>query len=154
MFKILISTILILIVSRANSQEYINATKTSSKKQFSKYAKANKLQTVTKETDSTLTLLVRDTSVQNLDIFLHFNDRGKCDNETTTLSCDSCYDKFIAKVLQNRNNKWLKVGADIYFSKHNQLVLTARINNKFSYSVTRSNLERSEYREILTKQHE
>lgn len=154
MFRILISTILILIVSWAQSQEYINATKTSSKKQFSKYAKANKLQTVTKETDSTLILLVRDTSVQRLDIFLHFNNRGKCDNETTTLSCDSCYDKFIAKVLQNRNNTWIEVGADLYFSKHNQLILTTRANNTFSYSVTRSNPERREYREILKKQHE
>ena len=134
------------------SQNYINSSKSNSKNFFTKYADKNSLKTVIEETDTTLTFLVRDTKVQNLDIFLHFDQKGKCDSEVYTLSCDSCYQKYLNNTLASKQYKWTKVSASTYFSySRNRLILTAATDKPYSFLIQRSKLNRSEYNKMIKK---
>jgi hypothetical protein len=146
-------TILILIISlmdTAYSQGYINSTKLASKKVFAKYTEKQKYHATINETDSSLTFLLRDPKVQNLDIFLHFDKRGKCDSEFQTLSCDSCYHKYLHNILASKYHKWTQVNTNTYFSKsHSRLILTTGLDKPFSFMVRRSTLPASEYKQII-----
>ncbi len=143
---------LLFLATHASSQDYINLNKTKARKTFQKYADNKKYQTVIQETDSTLTLLLRDPKVQNLDIYVHFDQRGKCDRELQTFSCDSCYRKQLDTLLSSKYYKWIKVSTNTYFSKSRSgLILSPIADRPFTFLVQRSRLPGGEYREMIKK---
>lgn len=145
-----LSFILLLIASEIYSQEYILRDKKFAKKSFSKYAVSRKVNTIVNETDSSLSLLVRDTSVQNLDIILHYDKLGKCDSEQYLLSCDSCYQKFLKVTLNNPFCRWTKIDDNTYFARFPyRIILTAKLENSYSYLMEKSKMEGSVYRKIV-----
>lgn len=148
-------TAFLLIISLADTayaQGYINSTRSASKKVFAKYINTQKYQATINETDSSLTFLLRDPKVQNLDIFLHFDKRGKCDSEIITLSCDSCYHKYLNNILSRGYYKWTKVDTITYFAKSRyKLVLTTGLEKPFSFMTRRSTLNASDYKQIIRK---
>ena len=145
-----LSFILLLIASEIYSQEYILRDKKFAKKSFAKYAASRKVNTIVNETDSTLNLLVRDSSVQHLDIILHYDQLGKCDSEQYLLSCDSCYQKFLKVTLNNPFCRWTKIDDNTYFARFPyRIILTAKLENSYSYLLEKSKLEGSVYRKIV-----
>jgi hypothetical protein len=150
MRKIALFLLLNILTHYVFSQHYVNSTRSATKKMFTKYIHKEKYQATISETDSTLIFLLRDPKVQNLDIFLHFDYRGKCDSEIKTLSCDSCYQKYLDKILSNKYFSWTKVDSNSYFSdSRHRLILTTGHDNPFSFMIRRSLLTVSEYKQII-----
>ena len=144
----LLLTIVLTITGYA--QNYINSTKSASKKVFVKYMDRQKYQATINETDSSLTFLLRDPKVQNLDIFLHFDDQGKCDREVQTLSCDSCYHKYLNNILASDYYRWTQVDTNTYFAKsHKRLILTTGLDKPFSFMTRRSTLTNNDYKQRI-----
>jgi len=146
-------TTLLLIIALTNTghaQGYINSTKSASKKVFVKYMDKQKYQATINETDSSLTFLLRDPKVQNLDIFLHFDDRGKCEWEVQSLSCDSCYQKYLNNILASDYYRWTQVDTNTYFAKsHKRLILTTGLDKPFSFMTRRSTLTNNDYKQRI-----
>lgn len=151
MYKCLYLLILLLLIaSNSYSQEYILRDKAFAKKSFAKYSVKRKVKTIVNETDTTISFLVRDSSVQNLDIILHYDKLGKCDSEQYLLSCDSCYQKFLKETLSNPFCRWTKIDANTYFARFPyRVILTAKLENSYSYLMEKSKMEGSVYRKIV-----
>jgi len=148
MKKIILSVITLFLFAIAHAQGFINLNKTGSKNYLAKFSAKEKLQTVTTETDSTLTFSIRGSAKQNLDLVLHFDASGKCYRETRVLSCDSCYRKIVNSTLSNKTYQWKKVDDKTYVSKYSKgLVLTMLADGAFSFVIQRSGLGRKEYRQ-------
>lgn len=146
----ILSVLLMLVALNSYSQEYILRDKKFAKKSFAKYSDKRKVKTIINETDSTIQFLVRDSSVQNLDIILHFDELGKCDSEQYLLTCDSCYQKFLKVTLSNPFCRWTKIDANTYFARFPyRIILTAKLENSFSYLLEKSKMEGSVYRKII-----
>lgn len=146
----ILSVLILLVASNCYSQEYILRDKKFAKKSFTKYSASRKVNTIVNETDTTLRLLVRDSSVQNLDIILHYDQLGKCDSEQYLLFCDSCYQKFLKETLNNPFCRWTKIDANTYFARFPyRIILTAKLENSFSYLMEKSKMEGSVYRKII-----
>ena len=132
------------------TQGYINSTKSASKKLFVKYMDKQKYHATFNETDSSLTFLLRDPKVQNLDIVLYFDNRGKCDKEIQTLSCDSCYHKYLNNILASDYYHWTQVDTNTYFAKsHKRLILTTGLDKPFSFMTRRSTLTNNDYKQSI-----
>lgn len=140
----------IVLIQSCFSQRFINSTKSKSKEIFLKYEAKNNLKTIVNETDSSLTFLLRDSSVQNLDFILHYDNQGKCDKEKTALSCDSCYHKILDNVIHDKYCRWTKIDNETYFSRFPyRLILKTNGDKKFCYEIRRSDIEAHEYRQKI-----
>jgi hypothetical protein len=147
---LILSIIIILIASCSFSQEYINRDKTYAKKRFAKYGVKQNVKTIVNETDTTLYLLVRDSTIQNLDIILHYDKMGICESEQYLLACDSCYHKFLAATLNNPFCRWTKIDSNTYFARFPyRVILTAKLENSYSFIMERSKMEGKQYRKMV-----
>lgn len=148
---ILISITMALNIS-SFSQGYVNTTKSKAKEMLSKYERRTKRHTIIKETDSTITFLLRDSSVQNFDLLLHFDTKDKCDKEVSVLSCDSCYQKLLKLTISNKFYRWVKIGNETYFARFPyRLILKTKIDKEFSYEIRRNDIVGNEYRRNIRK---
>jgi hypothetical protein len=110
------------------------------------------VKTIISETDSTIVFLVRDTSVQNLDIILHYDKAGRCFKEYTKLPCDSCLNKFLKRTLSDKRYKWLKVSDTEHISKFSKKVLLKKNTGAdYSYTIHRFAMTKQEYKDLLKK---
>ncbi len=129
------------------SQQYISNNRSVAKKGFEKYVDLNHFKKIIEETDTTITFILRDPKVQNLDILLHFDPSGKCNCETTKLSCDSCFQKYLGSILGARSYKWTRVSNNTYLSGLSyQLILTTLQNTPNTFAIERSNMTRAAYK--------
>ena len=148
--KTTILIVLLMVTKFMYSQQYVNLSKAACKKRLTKYADKYEYHSSIKETDSTLAFLVRDSVVQNLDILLHFDETGKCDNEQTVLSCDSCYNKYLNRTIADKYYRWTKIDSSTYFARFPyRLILTTGLGNSPSFLIRRSNLSGHEYRSMI-----
>jgi hypothetical protein len=132
------------------SQDYINRDKAYAKKWFEKYVVKQHVKTIVNETDTSLHLLVRDSTVQNLDIILKYDKLGKCESEQYLLACDSCYHKFLAATLNNPFCRWTKIDSNTYFARFPyRVILTAKLENSYSFLMERSKMEGKQYRKMV-----
>lgn len=152
MKKIILTVVTLFFVGICSAQGFVNLNKAESRSYLAKFSDKEKLQTISGETDSTLTFLIRDSAKQNFDLVLHFDTQGKCDKETRTLSCDSCYQKMVAATLSNKKYQWRKVNERTYVSKYSKgLVLTMLAGGSFSFVIQRSELGRKEFKHRFGK---
>lgn len=132
------------------SQDYLKYDKANAKKYLHKYTVKEKVQTKMEETDTTLSFFVRDTSKQNLDFLLHYNESGICDKEELILSCDSCFKKILTETLSVKRFKWTKVNDNCYFSKYSKrLVLTIQNDIPFSFRIERNKISKQEFEQLI-----
>ncbi len=132
------------------SQGFINSNKSKAKKYLLKHIEKEKINNIITETDTSITFLIRDTSVQNLDLILKFDAQGKCYEELRTLSCDSCYDKILTQTLNEKIWGWEKIDSKTYFSKFSKrLSLSLQEGNARSFIIRRIFLSRKKYKERL-----
>ena len=145
--KNLVVFVAVFLFTNAHPQGFINTNKTGAKKYLSKFTNEVKLQTVSAETDSTITFLIRDADKQPLDLVLHFDASGKCDSELRTLNCDSCMQKIVNRALSEKQYEWQKMDEHTYWSKNSKrLVLRLLPDKPFSFVIQRSILSRKEYK--------
>jgi hypothetical protein len=146
-----IFSLAILLVLNSFSQVYINQSKEKVRKDLQAYEKKNNLKTVIEETDSTLTLLVRDSSKRPLDAIMHFDKDGKCNKETIVSNCDSCISKYTKPILAKRKYHWKAVNSVRYLSSYSRKLFLEmdHPDTPHSYSISRFAFSKKEYNEML-----
>ena len=152
MRKIILTILTFCFTQHLYSQGFINSNKLEAKKYLIQYIDKEKTKTSTTESDTSIEFLVRDTSVQNLDLILQFDASGKCYKELRTLSCDSCYEKILNNTLNEIYWGWIKIDSKTYLSKFRKhLILNLQVDNSRSFEIRRIDINRNEYKEKLEK---
>lgn len=134
------------------SQGYIDLKKKKVRKDLLKYTKKQNFKTVLEEHDDKIVFLIRDSSIRPLDQIIYFDEKGKCKQEVRKFDCDSCGQKYLAKVLGIKSYKWKKVGSNQYYSTFAlKRLLTEKtgIDGSHTFTVDRLNLNRKEYKEAI-----
>lgn len=148
--QIVLSIFILFITGSCFSQNYINRDKAYAKKWLSKYAEKSNVKTIVHENDSSLQLLVRDSTIQNLDIILNYDKKDKCESEQYILTCDSCYRKFLKATLNNPFCRWTQIDSNTYLARFPyRVILTAKLDNMFSFLMERSKIEGKIYRKMI-----
>ena len=148
--QIALSIFILFIAGTSFSQNYINRDKAYSKKWLAKYAEKSNVKTIVHENDSSLQFLVRDSTIQNLDIILNFDKKGKCESEQYILTCDSCYRKFLKATLNNPICRWTQIDSNTYLARFPyRVILTAKLDNMYSFLMERSKMEGNIYRKMV-----
>jgi hypothetical protein len=133
------------------AQGFINCDKPKARKYLSKYIREEKVQTITTETDSSITFLVRDSTVQDMDLVLHFDGSGVCDRELIILSCDSCRENILNEILNKKYFGWTKVDASTYLSKFKKHINLRLHTDGPSFEAIRIDISKREYKRLLKK---
>jgi hypothetical protein len=104
------------------------------------------------ETDSTIIFGIKDpTSLGGLAIFVYyFNEKGKCIAERTIAYCDSCFKKYLGKVLTRKEFKWTKLNAHTYISSFTKRVMLemGQGKDKLSFVIRKMNWTFISYRTL------
>ena len=117
MRKILITLILFFPALCVSAQGYINSTRSEIKEKFIKYCFDSTYDYKILENDTSVTLLLRDSSVNLLDIVVQFNHKGKCIMESHKNCCDSCFYVFLSDKLKSKWARWRKINERLYISR-------------------------------------
>lgn len=150
--KTLLIIIFLACVTSSFAQGFIGDNKKHSRKWLEEfYAKENKRIVVT-ETDSTLTCLLRDTSVKHLDIILFFDKKGNCYKEQRTLTCDTCFQLMLKETLADKRYEWQAINETDYASSYKKKrLLHAKVAQPFTYVIERWDVSRKEYDLVVRK---
>lgn len=151
MRNLLIIVLLQPIFVQVFSQGYIGISKDKAREWLLKYEKEYNLKTLLLETDSSLTLQIRDSTKRPLDIIVKFGPSGKSISEARVANCDSCFQKYLKSYLEKQNLGWIKIGNGKYVSKYSKkLILESPMdNNPYSFIIRRSSWTRKEYNEMI-----
>ncbi len=134
------------------SQDYINGKKERCRKSLNKFVAKHNYSEFISETDSTLSLVVRDTGVRPLDIVLYFNEKGKCIKEVRKLDCDSCFKKWLDRSLGSKLNKWEKINDSTWVSRFfMKKILTIHPSIPYTYTIIKYHWTKEQYEEIISK---
>lgn len=150
MIKILLIPICLLISSHSFAQGFINGSKHRATRYFGKLMNKGVPIAVLKETDSTLFYLIRDSSFQDLDIYLHFSKSGKCDRETRIAGCDTCFQKYLTTLVNAEKFGWLEINETSYISKFSKKLIL-EIPAPFTYVIRPFKMTKKEYKEFVSR---
>jgi len=142
----------LLFASVGYSQGYIDLSQRAIKRNLKKYTKKEKLNSTLEETESTITFSVKDSSVRPFAIALHFDDKGKCNQEFRTFDCDSCAQQYLAKALSYKSYKWKKISSNQYLSKyalHRSLLINPPTKEGNSFTIKRFDLKKKDYKLLI-----
>jgi hypothetical protein len=148
--KFFFTFILTLVSLSVFSQTFIGLNKNRTKKALERYVNSNNWTSPVQETDSTVYLLLRDTTkVQRADFVFSFNEAGKCYRETRVLSCDSCLTKFVKGTVAIRGYNFQKLNDTTYVSQYSNRLLLLMDRNTSSFTITRMDWDRQAYRQFI-----
>lgn len=150
--RLLLIVSLLLISATGYSQRYINKNKSEVKKQLDKSSvKVEGILTIITETDSSITREVKGPGGVITDEVYRFSKSGKCIAEKTITPCDSCFEKLLKAVLDNKKYRWKQININQYVSEYAERLLleTQAINNIFSFTILTTDLNRKMYRSLI-----
>lgn len=87
------------------------------------------------ETDSTITVLSKDSNAIAPALFIyHFNNNKKCYAEETIANCKSCFEKYLADALNKKEYEWVKADDKHWVSKYSKKLMLEITDNQKAYS--------------------
>jgi hypothetical protein len=133
------------------AQGYIDLTREKARKKLEKTKAHNSnMNILLQESDTTLSYLVRDSSVQNFDLLLFFDNNNRCYKEKKVLTCDSCYQKFLDNILSDKYYRWTKINNSTYYSRFPyRIILETRLAGEYTLELKRSDMPGNEYRKTV-----
>lgn len=133
------------------AQGYIDLTREKARKKLEKTKAHNSnMNILLHESDTTLSYLVRDSSVQNFDLLLFFDNKNRCYKEKKVLTCDSCYQKFLDNILSDKYYRWTKINNSTYYSRFPyRIILETRLAGEYTLELKRSDMTGNEYRKTV-----
>jgi hypothetical protein len=144
---------LVLFSAQVPAQMYINKSRKEVRRELEKQiAKNDSLHIMLAETDTSLVFSFKDAKVLPSDFVYSFDAAGRCNAEITIAYCDSCFSKFLQKVLSRKQFEWIKLNDRLYVSKYSKrLMLEVPAGNKDrSFTIRRMKWTRASYHSLLT----
>jgi hypothetical protein len=155
MKRVIYFLFIVLLMTSGCSPMVFYSNKPAVRKELKQYGNTNQLKTIIVETDSTISLFVRDSSKQPLDIVYHYDRSGNWYSKTVSLNCDSCFQKYLSFNLSDKKMEWTKMNNIQYVSNVKQrLELEINQEKPYSYIIRRSSLTRKEHLALLNKKQE
>lgn len=152
MFKFILCCLLFLLVIESNAQGYINQKKRYVKKEAAKRYKKNKVKFQTLETDSSLTFLIRDSSLQPADYIIAFDKNNRAYKETVKFYCDSCFQKHVKSIFAQKILRLTKVNENTYYARFPfRMIFNYPSFEPFTTIFYRSELKGKLYRQTVRK---
>lgn len=139
----------LLLPTFGSSQNFIGKKKAQVLKELQAYAKKNDSLTATiTDKDSIITCSITADKTQPADFIYGFDKNGRCQSEKVTASCDSCYTKYLQKVLGEKKYEWKKVNENQYISKYAvRLMIELPAESKeLTYTILRTNWNKKVYK--------
>lgn len=140
--------LLLLISATGFSQQYINKSKSDVKKKLDKSpVNLDGISTRITETNSSITRNLQGPGEISTDEVYLFDSSGKCSSEKIISNCDSCFDRLLKAVLDQKKYEWKLINANQYVSKFSAgLFLEMQgVNNIYSFTILRTNLDKKMY---------
>ncbi|MBL0068476.1 MAG: hypothetical protein KA428_09015 [Chitinophagaceae bacterium] len=123
------------------SQHFIGKSKPQVMKELQKQIVKNDSLTITlTDTDSGLVYSIKAQKVLPADFVYSFDNTGKCQSEKVIAGCDSCYKKFLQKVLAEKKYDWKKINENQYISKYeSRMMIELPTDNKnYQYTILKT----------------
>lgn len=117
MIRFMVGCILLFLVFESNAQAHINQKKRYVKKAVQKRYKTNKIKFQTYETDTSLTFLIRDSTLQPADYIIDFDKSNRAYKETVKYYCDSCFQKHVNSIFAQKILRLTKVNENTYYTR-------------------------------------
>lgn len=107
------------------SQQYIDKSRDYVKKELGKYVAANKaIKPVLEEKGSSIVLTINNPAAQTAVFTYQFDEvTGLCNYQKTISPCDSCYKKYLQKLLELKRYEWKKINESQYVSRFSDYLL-------------------------------
>ncbi len=140
----------------ASSQNFLTRKKESVKKQLTNFYVQEKLTPVFTETDSSLTVRVKDSSGNFMSgqFSYYFKKNGRCNKETGSGDCKKCFTDLLNGAKNQKRFEWKKINEHFYLSRPfwQVSIVTSKQGEPFTYSIIYRYLKRDEH-ERLYKTH-
>jgi hypothetical protein len=109
----------LLICNKSLSQDYLKYDRKGAKWELKNWIKKERIKNYNfVETDSSITLQLRDTAMVKEDLYLHFNAKGLCDEVNTfAYNCVSCLMLDLKRLKISSKFGWKEVDSTFYYSK-------------------------------------
>jgi hypothetical protein len=120
--KLLVILVVLSISFTATSQGFLGKSKRQVKRNLAKYSLASNAKPVMHETDSTIELLIRDSSYKEADFIYKFNNRNRCVAEYR-VACDSCLQKYLHEALDKKAYQWIEIDPRLFVSAYSRHLL-------------------------------
>lgn len=104
---------------------------------------------VIEDNNRILKVLVRDSNFVKVDEIYEFNDDGKQLKYSIFASCDSCFQKYFLKEVNNVGCKWKKLNDSTYISKYSLKSVLNVHKSKYSLDIVKQNLSKKDYNNLI-----
>jgi hypothetical protein len=133
------------------AQGFIHKSKKQVLARLSRYNAGDGFEnTATAQTDSTITLQVKEKNTGRETNFIYrFDKNGDCKSEEIKASCDTCFKKYLQDALAIKKYKWKKINENQYvssFSKKLLIELPYEGSTNFSFMVLQTQWSKKLYR--------
>ena len=131
-------------------QKYINQSRNLVIQDIKKY-KHGAAKPVISETDSTITILVKTSSLP-ADFIYGFDKAGKCISEKVIARCDSCINKKLQSALKIGKYGWKKINENQYVSKFEEKMMIELPveSNEYYYTILRMDWTKTLYNILIS----
>ncbi|MER3465270.1 MAG: hypothetical protein C4329_13510 [Chitinophagaceae bacterium] len=103
------------------------------------------------ETDSTISVLSKDSTALPALFIYHFTENKKCYKEESIAHCKPCFDKYLATAPGKKEYEWVKVDDKHWVSKYpEKLILEITDDQKdYSFIIYRMNWDKGLYSKLI-----
>jgi hypothetical protein len=153
MKRFILLFLLLAIARWSSAQGLLDRNKQQVRAALNDYSTKNRLKTKVKETDSSMSLLVRDNSPSSLDLYFHFSRSGRCDQEKRTSNCDSCFQKYLRETLAKEKFEWIKLSDSLYITAYSKKMMmqTKSANGNYTYLIRKVRWKQKQYDALLKR---
>jgi hypothetical protein len=146
--SLLIAVFVVCLCSLSHGQLLVGHSKGWVKSELKYDFKSSK--TIINETDSTYTVLLRDTSKKPMNIYCLFNKKGDCISQKMEFTCDSCYNIFLKWTLAVKRYQWKSIPNNRYVSKYSKHMLVIINDADHYYTVLYQPWTEDDYKKQLS----
>ncbi len=143
---------LLLLPAAGFSQNFIGKSKAQVKKYLQKQISKNDSLDITLiDEDSVLRYSIKAGTTLPADFIYGFTKSGKCQSEKIIAWCDSCFNKFLKNVLDQKRYQWKKINENQYVSKYTarRMIELPPENKYFSYTILKTGWNNNMYKLLI-----
>jgi hypothetical protein len=134
--------------STTQAQQYLNTDRQKLRQQLIYFYADYRYKSIMQETDSSIVVQIRDSTVLPFDFITYFNQADICNALKNLYYCDSCMRQSVAYIVNSKKNGWQKITDNFYISKFaKKMALTIdTAAGSYSYTTTAMDWSREEYK--------
>ena len=143
--------VFLLMYCAATAQGFLSMKRNNVKKQLTRFYSKQQVPYRFAETDSSITVIVTDTSGKHTAGFSYFFKRNnRCYKETGDGACEHCFQKIISDAKMVKRYRWKTVSEQFYLSKPlwNMVLMRTDPERPFSYSIIKDYFNRTDHKKL------